>query len=328
MMTLSKIAKLANVSVSTASKAFSGSPEVNEETRQMIFAVAKEQGCFKKFYNAEYQKPVVAIIAPELKSAYYTRYISYIQSYLEKENCELCVSTTEFSPGKGKSLLEYYYKYADVDGIIMIDTGTDIAEDYEIPVVYVNKWRESQNASIVRNDLLPAMEESITYLLDRGVKEIGFIGERLTNRKELLFRQILLEKGITPQEDLIVISDERFVEGGYAAMEKLFAKGKLPRAIICGYDYMAIGAVRCILDHGLSVPGDIAVLGMDDVAEAGYLNPPLASISQCTEELCRLAAQQILRRIRGDDAPFVKTLNAVFCLRESFQIPYNGYQGG
>ena len=52
MITLSKLAKLANVSVSTASKAFSGSPEVNEETRQLVFRVAKEHGCFKKFYNA------------------------------------------------------------------------------------------------------------------------------------------------------------------------------------------------------------------------------------------------------------------------------------
>lgn len=62
MITLSKIAKLANVSVSTASKAFSGSTEVNEETREMIFDIAKKNECFKRFYNVKYPKLVIAII--------------------------------------------------------------------------------------------------------------------------------------------------------------------------------------------------------------------------------------------------------------------------
>ena len=87
MLTLSKLARLANVSVSTASKAFSGSAEVNEETREMIFGIARQYGCFKKFYNAKYPKLVIAIIAPELRGAYYTRYLSCIQDNLERENC-------------------------------------------------------------------------------------------------------------------------------------------------------------------------------------------------------------------------------------------------
>lgn len=62
MITLSKIAKLANVSVSTASKAFSGSTEVNEETREMIFDIAKKNECFKRFYNVKYPELVIAII--------------------------------------------------------------------------------------------------------------------------------------------------------------------------------------------------------------------------------------------------------------------------
>ena len=68
MMTLSKLAKLAHVSVSTASKAFSESPDISSETREMIFSIAKAQGCFKKFYNAKYPKLVIAVIAPEFGS--------------------------------------------------------------------------------------------------------------------------------------------------------------------------------------------------------------------------------------------------------------------
>ena len=69
-MTLSRLAKLAHVSVSTASKAFSMSREVNEQTRQMIFAVARREGCFKQFFSARYPKFVIAILCPELDSLY------------------------------------------------------------------------------------------------------------------------------------------------------------------------------------------------------------------------------------------------------------------
>ena len=71
-MTLTKLAKLANVSVSTASKAFSMSPEVNSETREMIFDKARELRCFKQFFSAKYPRLVVAVICPELESRYYS----------------------------------------------------------------------------------------------------------------------------------------------------------------------------------------------------------------------------------------------------------------
>lgn len=71
-MTLSKLAKLANVAVSTASKAFSMSGDINEQTREEIFRIARENGCFKKFFNAKYPKFVAAVICPEVNSRHYS----------------------------------------------------------------------------------------------------------------------------------------------------------------------------------------------------------------------------------------------------------------
>ena len=71
-MTLSKLAKLANVSVSVVSKAFSGRDDVSESMREHVFAVAKEHGCFHQFYHVPYDRPVVAVIIPEIISNYYT----------------------------------------------------------------------------------------------------------------------------------------------------------------------------------------------------------------------------------------------------------------
>lgn len=320
MMTLSKIAKLSNVSVSTASKAFSGSPEVNEETREMIFRVAREQGCFKKFYNAKFPKLVIAIIAPEFKSSYYTRYLSCLQDALGKENCELCVSTTDFSPEKEESLLEYYYKHSNVDGILILDSHISIEDTYEIPIVSLNSKRKARCAHEIINNMYPAMGECAAYLKSKGVYDVGFVGEKLTTGKCRSFAKALQEVGIDLPEENISTTSKRFEEGGYDAMEKLFAENRVPRAILCAYDYMAIGAIRCICDHGLRVPEDIAVLGMDNLREDAFLNPPLASISSKTQALCSLGAKAILGLINGEAVPSRQEVNSTFYLRRSFQI--------
>ena len=320
MMTLSKIAKLANVSVSTASKAFSGSSEVNEETREMIFRVAREHGCFKKFYNAKFPKLVIAIIAPEFKSAYYTRYLSCLQDALGAENCELCVSTTDFSPEKEESLLEYYYKHSNVDGILVLDSHISIEGRYEIPIVSLNSKRKARYPHEIINNMYPAMQECAAYLKSKNVTDVGFVGERLTQGKCRSFAQALGEVGIQLPEENISTTEKRFEEGGYDAMEKLFEKNRVPRAILCAYDYMAIGVVRCICEHGLRVPEEVAVLGMDNLRQDEFLTPPLASISSKTQTLCNLGAEAILRLINGESVPDRQEVNSTFYLRRSFEI--------
>ena len=69
-MKLSDIAKRANVSVSTVSKAFADSKEINEETRKEILSIAKEMGVYDKYYKGKYNRKIIAIIAPELKSQF------------------------------------------------------------------------------------------------------------------------------------------------------------------------------------------------------------------------------------------------------------------
>lgn len=320
MITLSKIAKLSNVSVSTASKAFAGSPEVNEETRNLIFDIAKKNKCFKKFYNMKYPKLVMALIAPEFQSALYAKYLFFIQKMMEEKNGELCVSTTNFSPEKEKDLIEYYYKHSNVDGIIVINARTDMPEKYEIPVVFVNPSIEPVYAVSVISDMKPAVSKSIDYLIQKNVDSIGFIGEKLTLSKLELFKQSLKEKGVTPNEAYFEISDARFEAGGYSAMEAMLSKQPRPRAIVCAYDHMAIGAIRCIYDHGLSVPQDIAVLGMDDISEAPFLNPPLASISTNTEDLCRVVTETMMKQIHDENPVQPQRMASEFHLRRSFEI--------
>ena len=322
MITLSRIAKEAHVSVSTASKAFSGSTEISEETRELVFRVAKAHGCFKKFYNAKYPKLVIAVIAPEFSSMHYARYLALIQQQMH--NCELCVSTTNFSAECEKDLIDYYYKHSNADGMILIDLHPELPQAMEMPVVFLGNTNItdalSRQSAAVYCDMSQAMEDALGYLKSRGISSVGFLGESRTTGKADLFRRKMEEFGMPVQDGQILCMEHRFEDGGYRAVEMLLQKGAPPRALICAYDYMAIGAMRCLRDRGYRIPEDVAILGMDDLPEARYLEPPLASISSAPEQRCQMATDTILRLINGEETEKEMVIPAVIHLRRSFCV--------
>ncbi len=321
-MTLSKLAKLAHVSVSTASKAFSMSDEVSDETRQYVFEVAKQNGCFKKFFNAKYPKYVISVIIPEIDSEYYHRYVSGIAKELAKLNCEMCLSISNFSAENERELIEYYYKYSSVDGVIVIASKVQENLFNDMPVVCVVPFGVNglEDKPVIRTESITGCTEALKYLKQKDVTDIGILSEKLTVTKKNKVCSVAEELNIPISEDKIFVSEKRFYEGGYDAMSKMIESGKIPRAIICTYDQIAIGAMKRINEYGLRVPEDVAVMGMDDIRESSYLVPALASISHSFEEISAEAARMVVNMLNGDSD--VKSLNYVskFVLRRSFEI--------
>lgn len=315
MMTLSKLASLAHVSLSTASKAFSMSSEVNEETRKMIFALAREHGCFKKFYNAKYPKLVIAVICPEFRSRYYSSLVSSIQESLAEKGCEICVASTDFSQSTLKDLYEYYNNYSTVDGIIMIDCSKEALSENNVPIV-TNRRSKLENATLYPSGI----DLAIDYFLSKGVFDIGFIGEAHTGGKFRDFKKYMSEKNIKFREEHISISEKRLEGGGYEAMEELFKRNAVPRAIICAYDCMAIGAMKCIFDKGLKIPEDVAVIGMNNNRESEFLNPPLSSVGRCVEKMGKELAETMINNLMGKGSCGTVIIEPKLILRRSSEI--------
>lgn len=318
MLTLSKIAKMAHVSVSTASKAFSMSSEVSEKTRQEIFQIAKEYGCFKKFYNAKYPKYVVTIICPEFNGRYYSRMVALLEEYLRQKNCDICVAATGFSVEKEAELLDYYHNYANVDGIIIIGGNTLVPSTYELPVVSVIPDCRQITGVSVNVNRAAAIREIVCHFTRQGVTDIGFVGERYTREKQNFFLSAMEEKGLYCEK--IAVSPSRFETGGYQGMEQLLTRGQPPRAVVCAYDSLAIGAMKCIAEHGLRVPGDIAVVGMDNIPEAEFLVPGLSSVDFRMEEACRIASDAIMDLLGGKTVEKEIILESELRLRGSSEV--------
>lgn len=318
MITLSKIAQLAHVSVSTASKAFSMSSEVSEQTRNEIFKIAKEYGCFKKFYNAKYPKYVIAVICPEFHGQYYSGMVATLQSRLEELGCEVCVASTNFSGDTERKLLEYYHHYSNVDGIIVIGGNTLISSTYEIPLVSVLPSYHQPVGVCLHTDYVGAAEQIVRHLKAAGVEEIGFVGETRTGGKLEAFRTAMANNGL-PCKWVTVVED-RFEKGGYLAMDQLLQQPERPKAVICAYDHLAIGAMKRLSEAGISVPGDMLLAGMDNIPECAYLIPGLTSVDFGNEVICRQAAQSVLDLLNGKEAEKQQRFAAQAHFRQSTEI--------
>lgn len=318
MITLSKIAQLAHVSVSTASKAFSMSSEISEQTRNEIFRIAKEYGCFKKFYNAKYPKYVIAVICPEFHGEYYSGMVATLQKSLGEMGCEVCVASTNFSDDTERELLEYYHHYSNVDGIIVIGGKSLISSTYEIPLVSVMPFYRQPAGVCLHTDYVGASDQIVRHFKAAGIREIGFIGETRTGVKLEAFRTAMGNHGLPCK--WVMVNEQRFEKGGYMSMEQLLQQPERPRAVICAYDHIAIGAMKRLSEAGVAVPEQMAVASMDNIPEAEYLIPALTSVDFGNEEICHRAAQCVLDLLNGKEVEREQKFSTQVFFRRSTEV--------
>ncbi len=318
-MTLSKLARLANVAVSTASKAFSMSDDINEQTREEIFRVARENGCFKKFFNAKYPKFVIALICPEVDSRHYSELCRYLQQRLQTRGCEICISSTEFSSAVTADMIEYYEKYSSVDAIILIDPPATVLPPHETPIISLGSRAHNADVTLCL-DYMTALKSALTDFKAAGISHIGFIGEPHTVTKLSAFKSAVSEIYGFTEEKYISVSDLRFEKGGCAAARALYSHVALPEAIICAYDDMALGAMRFFHDNGISVPDDIKVIGMDNILHSEYFVPSLSTIDYMNEEIAKTATESVFELLDGKTPAEIHNFSARLITRESSQI--------
>lgn len=318
-MTLSKLARLANVAVSTASKAFSMSDDINEQTREEIFRIARENGCFKKFFNAKYPKFVIALICPEVDSRHYSELCRYLQQRLQTRGCEICISSTEFSAAATADMIEYYEKYSSVDAIILIDPPATVLPPHETPIISLGSRAHNADVTLCL-DYMTALKSALTDFKAAGISHIGFIGEPHTVTKLSAFKSAVSEIYGFTEEKYISVSDLRFEKGGCAAARALYSHGALPEAIICAYDDMALGAMRFFHDNGISVPDDIKVIGMDNILHSEYFVPSLSTIDYMNEEIAKTATESVFELLDGKTPAEIHNFSARLITRESSQI--------
>jgi DNA-binding LacI/PurR family transcriptional regulator len=214
-----------------------------------------------------------------------------------------------------------------VRGVIAAGTNSqnllDALTDRGLPIVclgnnLVGDWRSDQYSAVYFDDIGGA-QEATSYLQSLGHREIWYVGNCQLNwyaRRSEGYRRAMEEAGLVPLlRDLNIDNAEDL---GYLATKSILSEGRPLTAILAGDDTTARGAYRALADHGLKIPADVSVMGVNDTIEASALNPPLTSVRVFTDQLGKQMAELLLKQIsRLDVQPQVVTLPTRLIRRES-----------
>jgi len=214
-----------------------------------------------------------------------------------------------------------------VRGVIAAGTNSqnllDALKDRHLPIVclgnnIVGDWRKDDCSAVFFDDIGGA-QEATSYLQSLGHRDIWYVGNCQRTwfaRRSNGYRRAMEEAGLSPLiRDLNIDNAEDL---GYLATKSILSEGRGITAILAGDDTTARGAYRALADHGLKIPTDISVIGVNDTIEASALIPPLTSVRVFTEQLGKQMAELLLKQIsRLDLKPQVVTLPTRLIRRES-----------
>lgn len=298
-MQLKDLAKAANVSLSTASKALKGSKELHDDTISHVLQVAEEIGYFvekkKSRINDLKNNGKVIIVVPEIISVYYSSLATRLTEKFREKSIDVQVCFCNFDSELRKSAFLNSLHDEVVSGIIFIDGSRAIPHEIapDFPTIVSGLGGE------IKIDNYIGMLQAVQHLKSLGHKEICFLGEKLTRGAATLFLKAIEEAGLNDSDCKVVSSELRFEEGGYKLVEKLIESNDLPTAFVCGYDELAFGAISALLAHGYKVPEDVSVIGKNDVPAAKYFTVPLATISYDCEQFCSLLVERLELAIKS-----------------------------
>lgn len=286
MATLKDVAALAGVSQATVSRLLNQDPALSlpEETRQNILQAAAKLKYEKKSRRGSGKQKIGILqwhsLDSELQDPYYLILRTGVEQYCLKNNFEI-IRVFKSDP----SCLE---QLKGVDGLICIGkfAPEEMKKVSEIApqTLFCDMQTEIVEYNTLSLDFKSAVHEVIDTLFEYGHRNIGFLGgqEILENntvyddKRIEYFCKFAKEKGIRYNPWFLVDSYSR--QSGYEMMQTLLSSEEHPTAVFCCSDPIAIGAHRAILEAGLRVPDDISLIGFDDIEDAGFMNPPLATV--------------------------------------------------
>lgn len=153
-----------------------------------------------------------------------------------------------------------------------------------------------------------------------GISEVGFIGDCYTGERLKHLKRALVENGLTKIEEFFVSAEGRFERCGYLGAVELMERGRLPQALLCAYDRLAVGAMRAFSERGIKIPDDVAVFSVDDAPGSEYGSPSLTSVSHRVDEVCRQVATSLMKKIKGEPYDSEILLDGELIRRESSRI--------
>jgi DNA-binding LacI/PurR family transcriptional regulator len=285
---LEDIAKKVGVSLSTVSRALSGEKGVRDDVRIRILEAAK---------TANYALPNPTPGTKVILAASSAAMIDYVRNQFTlyvlegiRERAQTLgidiVTRPIANEAEERRVLEEARTDPEVAGLLFLTVDDErmlaATRDVGKPVVLVNGDDPFMRLSSVTPCNRSAAQVATDYLIDQGHERILFLmrpGRRTIVRRQEGWQDALVHRGLPHPEDLVMAVDDWLPELAQQAIaDRIAARGLDFTAVLAAGESLAVGTMAALQSAGYSVPGDVSVMGMDDLPQAAFLNPPLTTV--------------------------------------------------
>ena len=319
---LRMLAEHLSLSQTTVSLVLNNSPSaksIPQETRDRVTAAAERLNYRPNYFARSLRQSKsmsVGVLAPDLSEGYFTRVMNGVVQELTAAHYFYFTACHDWK----REMIEKYPRMLverAVDGFLLLNTPSDHIE-VPVPVVAISAHSAAENVTNIVLDHHLAVEMALHHLHELGHRRIAFMrGPKAIPDSEYRWESIQLvarEIGLKVDPALVIRIDTvgwsmkdgyhpMAPEIGFKPMEELLRKTRDFTAIFCFNDIAAIGAIRALKDAGLTVPGDVSVVGFDDILSAAYSTPSLTTVRQPLTEMGKRGAEILLGRIADRDKP-------------------------
>lgn len=315
--TLRHVARRAGVSVQTVSGVLNNRSDLwcSEATIERVRRVVAEMNyqpnaAARGLRLGKFQ--TAGLLVEDVTNPHYMNFARELRRVLAAKGYSLVIEDAELSLSAGKMALENLSRQ-NVDGIFVMASSDkrfkplfDGIERVGLPLVFLGA-RAHRHGDCVDLDYAAGLRQAARHLAELGHRRVGFVcglpeGEKLSVRKRL-YAGALRDAGVCFHGSLFLVC-EPTCDGAARATTELLrdGKGRRPTAIIAVNDLLAIGVVRAVRELGLSVPGDVSVVGNDNLSVGAHQPVALTTLSAPLREMAEAAANHFLYRQkqRGD----------------------------
>lgn len=306
------VAKLAGVSTATVSYVLNGSRNMSDKTKKRVLD-AVEQLNYKPDMVARSmttnKSMQLSLMVNDIANPFYSQIVVGFEAAAMEKGYFVNVSTGY------KDINNYLDNYIArrIDGVFMVAMPYkfDMDKLYKLVdhgikvIVSGNTEVDLSKVSSIENDYMAAMQDAVKHLHDLGHRRIAYLSglgrQHKSDCKIEGYLQAVEQMGLSCGEELLFVGEPPYttgVEDGYAIMQRLLTSGKEFSAVICQNDLMAMGAIAALEDSGRSVPGDVSVMGFDDILFAKAWRPAITTMAVSKYEFGSKAFEMLYNNIQ------------------------------
>jgi LacI family transcriptional regulator len=306
--TIQDIAQVMGISGSTVSRALRDDPRISEKVIREVKSAAVLLGYVPNITASNLRKgktKLIGLIVRDIRDGFCLEVIPSIEAACATSEYSLLLCNAGASQ---QGEFEYFRTLLErrVDGIILITPVTTIPNPYimfgrEVPLVLVDSVVNGAPICTVSVDHTMGGYLSTKHLLELGHRRIAFLSGPLSLSSSLRcvdgYHKAMTEAGVLTEDQIVILTERTDIQAGYDGMLKIVKNTPHPTAVATFSDLMAAGALEAAHHQGISVPGEISIVGYDDIPLSSLLTPPLTTIKQNKDELGAIAMRLLLDEI-------------------------------